>query len=173
MNTTHAISVRTSFRAKLILQLVAWTMPLYVRLFKRKKEQWTYSRMILLRLPQGTLGKDLGLFLQNEDLDLMPKLEEHDVMHLLLGYPTTVLGEIEMQFCLLGAGKRSLYAIGTVVLGLFLMPEYWGSYYRAYLRGKTCLDFSKWDFQYLLYEETTLLRQLIFQEKTERPNLFI
>ena len=175
MNTSHTFSTtgRMSLRAKLIHWLVEATKPYYIRWFKKGQEGWEITEEQLLNYPSDTLGFQLATFLKKENLSLMPLLEEHDVMHVLLEYEPNIIDEINMQFFLVGNGKRSLYAYGTAIIGAFLMPEHWGQYRRAYRRGKSALDFSKWDFQYLLKEKTEDLRHLIFKKERQDVPLFI
>ena len=91
----------------------------------------------------------------------MPKLEEHDVMHVLLNFETTVKGEAMMQFFLLGNGKKSIYALATAIASMLLVPEHFGAFIRAFRWGRSCRNISHWNFEHLLSEPTELLRRLI------------
>ncbi len=181
MNTSHILTTtRMSLRARLIHWLVETTKPYYIRWFKKGLQArltigqgWDVTKEQLTQYPSDTLGFQLAAFLKKENLSLMPLLEEHDVMHVLLEYEPTIVDEINMQFFLVGNGKRSLYAYGTAIIGAFLMPEHWGQYRRAYRRGQLALNFSKWDFQYLLKERTDDLRNLIFKKEQHDVPLFI
>ena len=174
MNTSHILTTtRTSLRAKLIHWLVEFTKPYYMRWFKKGQKNWAITEEQLLKYPSDTLGFQLMTFLKKENLSLMPLVEEHDVMHVLLEYEPNIIDEINMQFFLVGNGKRSLYAYGTAIIGAFLMPEHWGKYRKAYRRGKSALNFSKWNFQYLLKERMEDLRSLIFKKENKEIPLFI
>lgn len=109
----------------------------YAAIFKRKKVAWPFTSSELIHFPEGTLGKVLGIFLRKNKFELIPKLESHDVYHVLTDMDTTVKDEIGMQFLMIGNGKRSVYMYITIMLGLFLLPEYLSHYKASYKRGKS------------------------------------
>ncbi len=148
-------------REGIMIQLVGFTYPLYIKWFKQGRPAWQKSSAELMAYPDGTLGKTLGHFLQRNEIHLIPKLENHDVFHVLLDYDTHAVAESQMQFCLIGNGKRSLYAIGTAVVASFTFPEYWGSFRRAYRRGKELRRFYRWYFEYLLDEPIEEMKAFI------------
>lgn len=158
------ISRLVLFRDRFLIGMVDWTKPFYARWFKRTQAAWQQSRSSLQQYPRHSLGYELSQFLDREDLELMPLLEDHDVLHVLLGYDTTVIDEARMQFFLLGNGKRSLYALLTALVALVLVPEGIRQYLEAYRHGRACRNISQWQFEYLLAEPTRLLRQLIFDQ---------
>ena len=163
-----------NFREKLANQLVEWTKPVYVRWFKQGVRSWKHDQSTLLQFPEGSLGRKLGEFLESEQLKLMPKLEDHDVMHVLMEYKSTVVDEVRMQFFLLGNGKKSMYALCTAIIGLLIQPEYLPAYWKEFKTGRYCLPIAKWDFQYLLHEPVLVLRNQIFRrEMPEEAPLFI
>ena len=151
------------FREKLLINLVEVTKPIYAKLMKRNREPWNLSAQKLQQYPACSLGKDLGLFLEREGFDLLPLYEDHDVMHVLLQYKTTVIEEAYMQFYLIGNGKRSLYAFGTALLALFAFPEFYKVFKQEYKKGKKALPFWSWDFRHLLKEPTQNLRNMIYK----------
>ena len=148
-------------REGIMIQLVRCTYPLYIKWFKQGRPAWQKSSAELMAYPDGTLGKTLELFLQRNEIHLIPKLENHDVFHVLLNYDTHAVAESQMQFCLIGNGKRSLYAIGTAVVASLAFPEYWGSFRRAYRRGKALRRFYRWYFEYLLDEPIEEMKAFI------------
>jgi ubiquinone biosynthesis protein Coq4 len=109
----------------------------YAFIFKRKRIAWPYTSVELLRFPEGTLGKAVGEFLKKNKFELIPKLESHDVYHVLTDMDTTVKDEIAMQFLMIGNGKRSIYMFITIMLGFILLPEYISHYRTSYKRGKS------------------------------------
>lgn len=118
--------------------------------FKRKTP-WNLSPMELCAcFPEGSLGHVLGHYLLERDFELMPKLESHDVAHLLTGVDTDVPGEIELQFLLFGNGKRSAYLLGVLLAGLLLFPGSWGRWKQAVKRGRHLERFFDTDFRPLL-----------------------
>ena len=151
-------------REQIAIGLVERTKPYYVRWFKKKQAAWNQSVSSLKRFPTGSLGKNLGLFLEKNQFQLIPKLEDHDVLHVLLNYKTTLVGEIKMQFFLLGNRKRSLYALFTAIIGLLLVPEKLGAFRKEFFKGRNCAAISKWNFEYLLSEPLELLQQQVFRQ---------
>ncbi|MEM9919985.1 MAG: hypothetical protein AAF990_17960 [Bacteroidota bacterium] len=145
-------------RDAFILNGVESSKPLYGRFFRKHSIPWEVDKKTLLAMPPGCLGYALGQFLKEEKLELMPKFEDHDVMHVLLNYPTTVADEVRMQCFLLGNGKKSAYALLAVVTGLLLMPEQWRTFREAYRRGRRSMPCHKWDFRYLLKEPLLVLQ---------------
>ncbi len=155
---------KISIRDRLLILLVDWTKPVYVRWFKQQQEAWPIDRQALQQYPTGTLGRELGDFLAREGFELLPKLEDHDVLHVLLKYETTVIGEAQMQFFLLGNGKRSLYALFTALLAMLLLPEGWRSYRKAFRLGRASRSIANWRFEHLLREPIKVLHRLIHQQ---------
>ncbi len=148
-------------RERLLINMVNWTKPFYVSWFKPKNVPWTQDKNSLLKYPPQTLGRALGEFLDHENLELMPNLEDHDVLHVLLHYQTTVVDEVRMQYFLLGNNKRSAYAIFTALVALIIVPEHLGVFRQEFNRGRQCIAISKWDFAHLLHEPVQCLRNQI------------
>lgn len=94
------------------------------------------SRMKELNnLADGTVGKDVAQLLESNNLSIIPKYEDHDLKHLILGYGMTSMDEIAMQAYLFGNGNRSLTCVLFLSSGL-LFPEYWKRFYGDYKSGK-------------------------------------
>jgi len=164
----------TVFRDRFLIGMVDWTKPYYVAWFKKNHKAWKQNIPKLKSLAKNSLGYDLGCFLEKEELVLMPKLEEHDVIHVLLQYETTVKDEARMQFFLLGNGKRSLYALFTAIASTLLIPEHLGAFIREFKKGRKCRCIARWNFEHLLSEPTHLLRSLIYRKDVgvEAPLVF-
>lgn len=110
----------------------------------------------------GTLGHELSQFLVQNGFHLMPLFERHDVYHVLLGYGTDALEEAQMQFFLLGNGKRSPGVLLAAIGAGFLLPEYAEAFRRVWLRGTSARSIGEWEFEYLLGEQLEELRNFIF-----------
>ncbi len=151
-------------RAQILISFVDWTKPVYAAVFKRHTRGWVYSRIDLLRMPPNSLGFKLGEFLTKNKFDLIPKMEEHDVMHVLMGYKTTVEDEVKMQFFLIGNKKKSVYAFVAAIAGVLLVPEFYKEYIQEFKKGKRCHNISNWDFQYLLGEPVEILQRQIHKQ---------
>ncbi len=160
-------------REILLINLVEHTKPFYVKYFKKDQKAWQQNINTLKRFPQKTFGSSLGLFLEQEGFKLMPKLENHDVLHVLLNYKATVDGEVEMQFFLLGNRKRSWYALFTVIVGVCLVPERLMAFFKEYKKGRRCVNISNWNFEHLLCEPIGLLQKQIFGEPLKNQKFII
>lgn len=161
----ETISPGLRLRERLMIRLVKFTHPIYERWFRRRRPAWQQTTKSLLQYEAGSLGRALGHFLVANDIRLIPRFEDHDVFHVILEYDTSVPGESEMQFCLLGSGKRSLYVMGTCAIAWLAFPEYWSRFRAAYKRGKRLRTFHHWYFEYLLNEPLEELRAFICQHK--------
>ena len=150
----------SNFREKVLTKLVGLLNPIYKALMPRNRA-WKLTKADLNRFPKGSLGRDLSNFLDENKFDLLPYLETHDVYHVLLGYKPTIIDESRMYFFLLGNGKYSFEVINTVLISLVLLPEYWSDLFSHFHRGKACKNISKWDFRYLMHEETSVLRGIL------------
>jgi len=138
------------WRATAMHKLVSFAQPLYRRLSRRNQSAWEITNAQLLNFKANTLGRSLGGFLHTNQFTLMAQFESHDVFHVLLGYKPTVLDEARMQYCLIGSGRRSLYAVGTCVLSGLVYPDYLMDFRKHYQRGCGLEDFSYWDFEAML-----------------------
>jgi hypothetical protein len=81
------------------------------------------------------VGRDVVDMLDDLDLLLIPKFEDHDVKHLLLDYGMSPIDEIRMQCYLLGNGNRSMVCLVFVVTAV-LFPEYWSLFREDFEKGK-------------------------------------
>lgn len=131
----------------------------YLFLFK-KPEPWDISIDSLLAMNTGTLGNDLGLFFKNNQFEIQESLEEHDVFHVLTQIGTTVKEEIDLQFYLLGNGKRSLFTGIVVLTGLFFYPTSYKSFVNCYKRGKKAYLFYDLEFSKLLSHPTAEIQNI-------------
>jgi ubiquinone biosynthesis protein Coq4 len=116
----------------------------------RKPVIFPYTAEELKNFPAGTLGKDLVSFLKKKELYLLPYYAKHDIKHILLGYDTTEEGEVCLQCFMLGNGHISFPVIATVLYGICTMPEYWGSFKKAFSRGQQYLPIEGWKWFELL-----------------------
>jgi hypothetical protein len=150
-----------------MIWLVAIVFPVYEKISRRRRPAWQQDRASLTYYEAGSLGRTLGYFLTEHKMELIPCSENHDVFHVLLEYETTVIAESEMQFCLLGNGKRSLFVLGTCAIAWLAFPEYWPAFRRAWRRGKQLRRFYHWYFEYLLNEPLDELRKFINGEEID------
>ena len=136
-------------RALLLETFYEWSKVPYQRWFKNESP-WDISIQQLLEHPEESLGFHLGTFLLQHDFTPQPKLENHDVFHVLTRIGITVPEEIAMQFYLLGNGKRSTYLFMVIFVGTILYPDKYALFIKAYKKGKQALTFHQLDFKKLL-----------------------
>jgi len=121
-------------RARALTALFELTHRAYA--LTRRRAAWGLSARQLADMPADSLGRALGELLLDRGFELIPRLESHDLMHLLTGVGADVVSEVELQFTLLGNGKRSLYLLGTVALGLCVYPEHAARFLMGFRRGQ-------------------------------------
>ena len=133
-------------RSRLLVYLTH-NMALPVLKLIRKPEVFPYTTAELKQFPAGSLGKDLALFLEKKELQLLAYYARHDIKHILLEYDTTDEGEGCLQCFMLGNGRISFPVIATVLYGYLTMPEHWGAFRKAFRRGRKsrqCPSFRRW-----------------------------
>lgn len=77
--------------------------------------------------------------LNENNLDVIPYYEDHDLKHLVLGYGMTSVEEIRMQAFLFGNGNRSFSCILFLLSGIIL-PSAWNQFYLDFKKGKNAPD---------------------------------
>lgn len=128
----------------------------------RRPNLFDHTKEELALLPDGTLGKDLYIFLESKNLSLLKHYARHDLKHILLQYDTTEEGEACLQCFMLGNGRVSFPVLATVCYGFITMPEYWKKMRLAYRQGRRANPFHDWKWNDLVGEQTTILRNKIF-----------
>lgn len=112
-------------------------------------------------MPSGTLGKETAVTLKEHQFHLIPSYEMHDFKHVLLNYPMTGIGEIQMQFFALGNGNLFPTTWGIIAIGLILFPHKIGVFLKEYKRGKRCANITHWRFEDLVHQNIVYLRSLL------------
>ncbi|WP_419868860.1 Coq4 family protein [Chryseobacterium sp. CT-SW4] len=138
----------------------------YRKYFKKTKRQWQFNEEQLLSFQEDSLGRALGEFYKKHGFRMIPKMENHDVYHLVTDYGTSMKEEIAMQYLLFGNGKRSAYLLGVMLLGGIIFPEYFKTYMKAYRKGKNMKPFHHWDFEELLWQNVGHIKDFIRQKNT-------
>ncbi len=138
-------------RAFILETIYEWSKKPYQKWFK-KNQAWDIPVKKLIVYPKESLGFHLGCFLLKYDFNPQPKLEDHDVIHVLTDIGITVPEEIAMQYYLLGNGKRSMYLIAVILLGTFLFPDKIKFFRKAYKKGKAAYPFYQLDYKKLLHQ---------------------
>ena len=121
----------------------------YQKFFKKGKA-WDVKVNQLIQLPNDSLGFYLGCFLLKYNFEIQPKLEDHDIIHVLTNTGISVIDEIGMQYYLLGNGKRSLYLWMVILSGTLFYPTRFSYFKQQYKRGKAAHEFYGLDFLNML-----------------------
>ena len=138
----------------------------YRKYFKKKKRQWQFSEEQLLSFNEDSLGRTVGEFYHNHGFRMIPKMENHDVYHLITDCSTNVQDEIAMQYLLFGNGKRSAYLLGVLALGTIVFPEYFKIYLKAFRKGQNMRTFHHIDFEELLWQNFENIKDFLKQKDT-------
>jgi ubiquinone biosynthesis protein Coq4 len=135
----------------IIERMYEYTKKPYQKYFKRNKP-WEIDKKALLDYPEGSLGVTLGNFLHKNNFDIQPKLEDHDIIHVLTNTGISVREEIGMQYYLLGNGKKSLYLFLVISSGTLCYPKHIHYFIQQYKRG-----FRAHSFYYLNFSNMLLM----------------
>lgn len=152
-------------RVQFILFMYENSQKQYRKYFKKKKRKWQFTEEQLLNFQKDSLGKVLGDFYQKHGFRMIPKMENHDVYHLITEYSTNIQDEIAMQYLLFGNGKKTTYLLGTMALGTLVFPEYYKMYLEAYRKGKAMKIFHHLDFEELLWQNYQHLKDFLTQKE--------
>lgn len=128
----------------------------------RKGYQFPYSIKELQHLPQDSVGRALYTFFYNNDLEMLPHYEKHDVKHVVLGYEPTEAGEVSLQCFMLANGRITIPVIFSVLIGIIIMPEGWPHFIKAWKRGRKTPSLNKLDWFALIPKPLTEVRSQIF-----------
>jgi ubiquinone biosynthesis protein Coq4 len=130
----------------------------YQKFFK-KGNAWDINVNQLIQLPNDSLGFHLGCFLLKYNFEIQPKLEDHDIIHVLTNTGISVVEEIGMQYYLLGNGKRSLYLWMVIITGTLFYPTRFFYFKQQFQRGKQAHEFYDLDFLNMLSLPITNIQQ--------------
>jgi ubiquinone biosynthesis protein Coq4 len=159
-----------SFRERALLWLLGNVIPVHAKVYSRRPV-WGLTREDMLTYPAGTLGHELGLFLTQESLQPVDRVERHDAFHILLGFSTSLEHEAAMQFFLVGNGKISPFTLATAAFTVLVMPDKWGLFLKEFHRGRNALSIANWDFLQLLDEPFAEVKAAIFHQPFQNERL--
>jgi ubiquinone biosynthesis protein Coq4 len=125
-------------------------------------KNWNLTVEQLLQYPKGSLGKALGSFLKEQNVELLKGAEYHDVHHVLFDFSISFKDEVALQFFLHGNGKKSIASISTRIGAWLLLPFEWKYLNNAYERGKRCKDITKLNYKALLYDDLSSIKASLF-----------
>ncbi|MFH6994027.1 hypothetical protein [Flavobacterium sp. FlaQc-48] len=141
-----------------IEKMYEWTRKPYQKYFK-KNAPWKIDQTQLCQYPKDSLGFGLGTFLDKNHFDIQPKLEDHDIIHVLTNTGVSVVEEIGMQYYLLGNGKKSMYLFLVILSGTPFYPKRFRYFLQQYKRGKQALPFYYLDFSKMLFMPIQSIQQ--------------
>lgn len=134
LKMTNNMKVKV-LREKLLVFLAHKVGLPYFKLF-RKKPSFPYSAHELSQMPETTVGYQMHLFFEQNNIGLLPYYEKHDIKHIILNYPPTEEGEVCLQTFMLANGRITIPVFIAVAYGWLTMPEYWNSFKKAWVRGR-------------------------------------
>lgn len=131
--TTIEYKSRLKIRARIVELLKVYLVikPLQI-IFKNYSDKQLKT---LENKHSGTIGYDLAQLLKENQLTIIPRFEDHDLKHLILGYGMTSMEEIRMQAYLFGNGNWSPFCLVFLATGL-IFPEEWKSFYIEFKKGR-------------------------------------
>ncbi len=132
----------------------------YQKYFK-KSIPWNIKPDELTRYDEQSLGYHYGNFILMNNFQMQPKLEDHDVFHVLTNIGTTVSEEIAMQYFLLGNGKKSLYLVLVILSGTIFYTTHYKRFYECYQKGKKAHRLYDLEYQKLLLQPISVLKQTL------------
>ncbi len=138
-------------KALFIEKLYEMSKKPYQKYFK-KNEPWNITMKELINYKQETLGFHLGCFLMKYNFEIQPKLEDHDIIHVLTNTGISVIDEIGMHYYLLGNGKKSAYLFMVIAIGTVFYPTRLKTFLNFYERGKKSHQFYDLDFLKMLHQ---------------------
>ncbi|WP_430405465.1 hypothetical protein [Fluviicola sp.] len=124
------LKIRARFVELLKVHLVIKPLQIVFKKYSNKQLKVLESK------DRGTVGKDLSQILKENQLTIIPRFEDHDLKHLILGYGMTSMEEIRMQAYLFGNGNWSPFCLVFLATGL-IFPEEWKSFYAEFKKGRT------------------------------------
>lgn len=133
-----------------IIEQLYRTIKVPYQYFFKKNKPWNISVSDLLKFPKESLGFHYGCFLLKYNFNIQESIEEHDVYHVLTNTGITVKDEIDMQFYLLGNGKRSPFVFIVIGTGLLFYPFQLKNFLKSYQKGKQAHAFYYLDFYKML-----------------------
>lgn len=158
MSYSTSLTTRKSFRDSIANTLVSMGKPVY-QILRYRRKPWNLNVEELHKHPENSLEKELASFLKENQFELMPRAEFHDVYHVLFGYGTTMREETSIQFIVIGNGHWSLPNLVSSGVALVFYPENWGEYRKAYQKGIAAKQFHHQDFRELLDENVAELKE--------------
>jgi len=127
------------------------------REFDRKTQNIT--ALHLIKYPEGTLGRQLGRFLLNNNYGQNVYACHDDALQLLIAGSSSFTDDIAVQFYLLGNGSFGLRRFTAMAAGVLLKPHKISYFFQKYKDGKSALRFYDVDHLGLLHLPVSRIRE--------------
>jgi len=121
----------------------------YRAMFKRNKKAWQTTKYDLKQMGPNSIGYHYYKFLDKNGYDILPKLENHDLFHVITQANTNVRDELALQYYLLGNGKRSIYQYCVLISSILWLDEV-KYFIKAFKNGMNSKPFSHVKFESIL-----------------------
>lgn len=121
----------------------------------------------LHKLEEGTLGKEIAKSLKENNLNLVPNYESHDLKHSLLNFKMTPLDEIRMQAFMIGNGNWSLPSLAIFIYGAVLLPSKWNLFKEDFNEGRKAISIKDWSIEEFADKQIEELRISVFNQREE------
>lgn len=120
-------------------------------------------------LPVHTVGFELAQMLDQHQLELIPKFEEHDLKHLILGYGMSTEEELGMQAYLLGNGSRKASCI-LFLSSALLLPGLWKYLYLEYKKGQSKVSIKRLSLYRCMHEPLSVIQKKYTKDRFRKGN---
>ena len=123
------------------------------------------------KLEEGTLGKEIAKCLRENNLNLVPNYESHDLKHSLLNFKMTPLDEIRMQAFMIGNGNWSIPSIAIFIYGAILLPNKWKLFLKDFQNGRKAIPIKNWSIEEFAEKQLDDLRKKVFNQRERKLKL--
>lgn len=120
------------------------------------------------KLDEGTLGKEIAECLKENNLDLVPHYESHDLKHILLNFEMTPVDEIRMQAFMIGNGNWSIPSVAIFLYGALLLPSKWSVFVSDYKEGGKAIPIKEWRIDDFAHMQLKELRESVFDQRENK-----
>ena len=122
------------------------------------------------KLEEGTLGKEIAKCLKENNLNLVPNYESHDLKHSLLNFKMTPLDEIRMQAFMIGNGNWSIPSLAIFIYGAILLPSKWKTFEKDFKEGRKAIPIKNWSIEEFADKQIDELRESLFNQRQRKLN---
>jgi len=109
--------------------------------------------------PEESLGRRVAKYLDDRGLPFKVRYENHDAIHCILDYDTTIRGEMEVQAFLWANDASSPAGRILFVVGGALLPEQWRAMRAAHARGRKARPIEERTLPFRLREPLSEIRK--------------